>query len=224
MDAPTRETTRKTPKAGSRTFDSTRASFRDALNRAMRVGSEADDGRPIRMKQKELIGRAGVARSTLNKYLANEVADFPANPDLRTLCRLAEALNLPPAYLLMRPNDWRRLAQWAAQLRNPKLLFESSSVGQYSLASAVDQAIAGYAVAKQLGVTPVPMYLDNNNESDERNAHEVEELQADMRRSIRTTCALPPLRHLPTESHQFLLYLCAGLSANNQQVDDDERN
>ena len=190
----------------------------------MRVGSEAEDGRPIRMKQKELIGRAGVARSTLNKYLANDDSDFPVNPDLRTLCRLAEALNLPPAYLLMRPNDWRRLAQWAAQLRKVDLAATARSADQNSFESAVDQALAGYVAAKQLAVAPVPMHLDNGNESDERNAHEVEALQADMRRSIRTTCALPPLRHLPIEYHQFLLYLCAGLSANNQQVDDDERN
>lgn len=47
----------------------------------------------------------GIARSTLRALKTPQ-----ANPDLATLQRLADALGVPPAFLLMRPQDWALLA------------------------------------------------------------------------------------------------------------------
>jgi hypothetical protein len=63
-----------------------------------------------------------VARSTIAKYVATRADDSVlTKPDLKTLCRSAHALNVPPAPLLMRPKDWRRLAQAATFLNQAVL-------------------------------------------------------------------------------------------------------
>ncbi|PKH84197.1 XRE family transcriptional regulator [Pseudomonas sp. Choline-02u-1] len=53
--------------------------------------------------------QTGIARSTL-RALKSPVHGSDANPDLSTIERLAEALGVPPAFLLMRPQDWALLA------------------------------------------------------------------------------------------------------------------
>lgn len=53
--------------------------------------------------------QTGIARSTLRALKSPT-----ANPDLDTLDRLAAALGVPPAFLLMRPQDWQLLANAVA--------------------------------------------------------------------------------------------------------------
>lgn len=53
--------------------------------------------------------QTGIARSTL-RALKSPAQGSDANPDLSTIERLAEALGVPPAFLLMRPQDWALLA------------------------------------------------------------------------------------------------------------------
>ncbi|MGK8200624.1 helix-turn-helix domain-containing protein [Burkholderia cepacia] len=220
MEAAMLENETKTPDAADEMFALTRASFREALNRALRVSDEADDGSPKRMTQVELVKRTRVARSTLAKYLADGPDDGdPINPDLKMLCRLAEALNVPPAYLLMRPEDWKRLAHAAAHLgKLAKAQAMPATTGRRAThyASAAEQSVAGYQAAKAMGVAPSNLHIDVTNEADAELARDVEERQARTRRGIRTTCALPPLNHLTEEYHLSLLYLCANVGANSQ--------
>ena len=61
---------------------------------------------------------SGVGRSTIARYLgesdsngSKEKNTPPINPDLENICRLAYALRVPPALLLMRSDDWKRLMQ-----------------------------------------------------------------------------------------------------------------
>lgn len=205
---------------GEETFALTRASFREALNRALRVSDEGDDGSPKRMTQVELVKRTGMARSTLAKYLADGADDDdPINPDLKMLCRLADALNVPPAFLLMREEDWKRLAHAAAALVSVSKVEAKSakpSIEPARYANAAEQSVAGYRAAKVMGVEPSSVPIEVTHAGDASLAHEVEERHARTRRSIRTTCALPPLNHLSAEYHLSLLYLCANVGANTK--------
>lgn len=72
------------------------------------AGPENDDGDPTRLKHVAVQRATGIARSTLND-LMKACTEGAANPDLRTLCRLADELRIPVAFLLMGPREWRTL-------------------------------------------------------------------------------------------------------------------
>lgn len=93
----------------STTFRDVSRCFVEALRRSMRVAAEDDDGALDALSQTQLAERAGMGRSTLAKYLGGRSDETPANPDLDIICRLAEAVGVPPAILLMRPQDWASL-------------------------------------------------------------------------------------------------------------------
>ncbi|WP_152594770.1 helix-turn-helix transcriptional regulator [Massilia sp. BSC265] len=79
-------------------FRSTLDSFCQSLVNAVRVARMDEHGEPAKMTQHELANRSGVARSTIAKYVAhNARSTGEINPDLETICRLAKALNVPPA-------------------------------------------------------------------------------------------------------------------------------
>lgn len=78
---------------------------------AMQVAGPADaagNTRPLRSVA--LQRRTGIARSTL-RAMTSPAPDSRPNPDLHTVSRLAEALGVPVAFLLMRPEDWRTLCR-----------------------------------------------------------------------------------------------------------------
>lgn len=77
----------------------------------MVAGSDqADNGDSVKkMTLTSLNDKTGIAKSTLSKLVHGETPSGKANPDLETICRLAAALNLPPAFLLMSSDDWQLL-------------------------------------------------------------------------------------------------------------------
>ncbi len=83
--------------------------FSENLSAVLAVGGkQRDDGAPGPITATKLQLETGVARSTL-RALKSQHDDTSANPDLETLDRIAEALGVPPAFLLMRPQDWQAL-------------------------------------------------------------------------------------------------------------------
>lgn len=54
--------------------------------------------------------KTGIARSTL-RLLKSPGSGKQANPDMNTIERLADVLGVPPAFLLMRPQDWELLSR-----------------------------------------------------------------------------------------------------------------
>jgi len=87
------------------------AQFAANVKVAMQVAGPADatgNARPLRSVA--LQRRTGIARSTL-RAMTNPAPDARPNPDLNTLARLAGALGVPVAFLLMRPEDWRLLSR-----------------------------------------------------------------------------------------------------------------
>jgi hypothetical protein len=81
------------------------------LRTALRVaGPKNKDGSPGPLHAVTLQQSTRIARSTLRGLkAAKEPAAF--NADLRTLVRLAQALSIPLALLLMKPGDWQALAR-----------------------------------------------------------------------------------------------------------------
>ncbi len=67
--------------------------------------TERDPDAPGPFSSVQMQRDTGIARSTLRALKTPA-----ANPDLDTLDRLAGALGVPPAFLLMRPQDWSLLA------------------------------------------------------------------------------------------------------------------
>jgi transcriptional regulator with XRE-family HTH domain len=205
-----------------RLYKQTRQSLGDALLRAMAVAAEADDGSPYKVTQDALSQRSGVARSTIAKYVATRADDSVlTNPDLKTLCRLAHALNVPPALLLMRPEDWRRLAQAATFLSqavlDPQVQAISSALAQTERGSTAARSVAGLKLAKRLGI-----YKDNARaeqtgaplDADAKAlAEAVETMQDRSKLGVMATCALPPLGQMHEQYFAPLLSLCATLGA-----------
>lgn len=93
----------------------------DNLLHCMRVAGPAGrDGRASPLGSAALHRSTGIARSTL-RALRNPKNGSEANPDLRTLSRLANAIGVPPAFLLMRPEDWEMLCGAINHLRDPHI-------------------------------------------------------------------------------------------------------
>lgn len=134
--------------------------FAKALHSARSVAGDGQN-EPTRLTQERLRMRAGVGRATVAKYEAARNSEGGvANPDLDTLCKLAAAFNLPPAFLLMRPSDWSRLAQAAAGttafLEDPKVrdLVRLMCKSKKGPADVADGALL---LAQRLGVyNPIP--------------------------------------------------------------------
>jgi len=75
---------------------------------ALRVAGPDRDGKPQKLRQIDVMRRTGMSRTTL-KPLLDTTDSSQRNPDLSTLQKLAEAMGLPLAFLLMTPDDWRSL-------------------------------------------------------------------------------------------------------------------
>lgn len=189
-------------------------SFCQSLVNAMRVAATDEDGEPSKITQHALAHRAGVARSTIAKYVAyngNGAGDI--NPDLETICRLAHALNVPPALLLMRPDDWRRLAQAAGTLAqalsDPKVVELSESVKQDQRSNAVSHAKTGLKIGERLGVCPPVSQNTTSSPVDQQSV----QMQQGIRRGALVTSALPPGNLLKKQYCAPLLSLCASMGA-----------
>lgn len=102
--------------------------------------------------------KTGVARSTIQKIIDGENNKGPSNPDLETICRLAWALNVPPAFLLMSSDDWKRLITAINTMQDT---VQQSEVLYQSILQAIDsdKATAGLELVKRMGTYPDKLHL-----------------------------------------------------------------
>lgn len=172
--------------------------------------------------QHELAEKSGVGRSTIAKYstMANDDA-APANPDLATICQLAAALNVSPAFLLMTPADWSHLAQaamyFSEAMNDDKFVAVAQEMAQAGSANARAGATAGLALATKFKlynqVAPPPeMAASFVKQIAIRNKR--------IRSGILATSALPPLAELNKGQIAPLLSLCAIMGAQLNHHDD----
>ena len=85
--------------------------FSENLSAVLAIGGkQREDGKPGPVTATCIQRETGIARSTL-RALKSPREQVDPNPDLHTLNRIADTLGIPPAFLLMRPQDWLALGQ-----------------------------------------------------------------------------------------------------------------
>lgn len=81
-----------------------------SITAALRVAGSDQAGKYKKLRQIDVMRRTGMSRSTL-KPLLDTAESTERNPDLATLHKLARAIGVPLAFLLMTPEDWRVLTK-----------------------------------------------------------------------------------------------------------------
>lgn len=99
-------------------------SIERAIDALLALRQDEDDGRQRRGTHAQIQRETGIARSTLRKFGRG------GNPDLKTLCRLAEALDVSPALLLMTRRDWQAVVSAAKSWREATELARNARVAQ----------------------------------------------------------------------------------------------
>jgi len=113
--------------------------------------SEKNGDSVKKMKLTDLNRKTAIARSTLSKLKNGETANgMQANPDLETICRLAAALNVPPAFLLMSTGDWQRLLGALNGL--PAVLASPHLDDAVFAVTGIDKVSVGLMLAKKMGL------------------------------------------------------------------------
>jgi transcriptional regulator with XRE-family HTH domain len=137
-----------------------------------------------------LHAETGIAKSTLFKLASKESARACGNPDLETLCRLAEALKIPPGLLLMNQDEWRALigalAGLSMAVQSPQL---QALAGKTSPA---EMAEVGLKLAEALTLYPesVPKLADSESLEYRTLERKAADRNEGMRRAILSTTAL----------------------------------
>lgn len=85
--------------------------FVNNLAKALRVaGGLSESGEIKHLQKSELAHLSGLSKGTVTKLTTTTECE-EAKPDLETMCKLAYALNVSPAFLLMTERDWSFLLQ-----------------------------------------------------------------------------------------------------------------
>lgn len=123
--------------------------FVNNLARALRVaGGLSESGEIKHLQKSELAYLSGLSKGTVTKLTTTTECEA-AKPDLETMCKLAHALNVSPAFLLMTPRDWSLLLQAVGTLEmfaNPEGEREKPLIAILEDAAGkqqVDEAIRG---------------------------------------------------------------------------------
>ncbi|NMG35833.1 helix-turn-helix domain-containing protein [Azoarcus sp. TTM-91] len=191
--------------AGAPVFRAVSQAFVDALRRALRVSAENEEGERVPLTQGELANRADVSRSTLAKYLASDQnADSAANPNLDIICRLAATLGVPPAFLLMRQQDWAALAVAAITFVQASSQPRFIDLAQELLGAASLSPVAGAEAGERMGRLFGLLSADPG-----RLTRELAAFESEVQSGIAATCALPPFGEMNKVHIPALLALCA---------------
>ncbi len=75
---------------------------------ALRVAGPSISGQPKKLRPVDILRRTRMSRTTLRPLL-DPSGSAQRSPDLATLQKLAQAIGVPIAFLLMTPSDWRAL-------------------------------------------------------------------------------------------------------------------
>ncbi|EIK95517.1 XRE family transcriptional regulator [Pseudomonas sp. M47T1] len=168
------------------------------LLRAMQVSGLTETGEPKKLSQQRLAQTSGIARSTISKYLTQHT---DANPDLETLCRLASALNISPALLLMSEGDWLQLARALLEVghvrNNESISNMIEELGSEQNNRPLTRAATVMRMAKYVGV-------NNHNDS---------ALSRKMQQGILATSAMPMHPDFEQGIYTHLLPLCIVMGA-----------
>ena len=190
------------------------ASVAGAFVRAIRRISGArpdigDHGERVVVSQEQLAEEAGMARSSLTKILKQ---GEDANPGLKTICQIAEALGVPPAFLLMRDRDWKVLAEAIFAHENvrddPRFRGFTKKLRESTYHSPSASVVNGRDLAR---LTNYLQLLPADADPEIRRNVEEQAYR------IGATSAAPPLKQLHDLKPEYvplLLTLCAAMGAH----------
>ncbi|KVE06281.1 XRE family transcriptional regulator [Burkholderia vietnamiensis] len=118
------------PKKPTNSADALDQCFSENLTAMLAVGGkQRASGLPGRVSSACVQRWTGIARSTLRALKRPSTGGRArANPDLATIGRLADALQVPPAFLLMRPQDWTVVALAVSEITD--YLIAANKLGQ----------------------------------------------------------------------------------------------
>lgn len=180
--------------------------FRTALRRVINQSSVTGTGEAKPVSRQALSFQAGIAASTLNKLLVGDekAREEPPNPTLEVICKLGEALNVPPALLLMTDDDWKKLG--AALLTYMTTLVHADKFKEYVTDTVLDTEYTGRA-------------------SDvARDAFEIAKMcgfgvkaTTDAKTTIAATSQTLPFRELTPGHRPLLMVVCAVFALSAQQ-------
>lgn len=168
-----------------------------------------EEGEPTIVSQEQLAEEAGIARSSLTKLLKKAEG---ANPTLKSVCQIAEALGVPPAFLLMRDQDWKVLAAAVFAHYNAQADTKFQEFAE-RLRLATDH---GPAASVQHGrdLARLMNYLQHLPPNGADLVRQNVESQA---YRIGATSAAPPLKQLHSTNPEYvplLLTICAAMGAH----------
>lgn len=190
----------------SQLFEAVSRSFTEAVRRAMRVAAQNEEGELASLSQTDLAAQAKMGRSTLAKYLGTGPEDPAANPTLDVVCRLADTLGVPPAFLLMRPKDWASLATgtltFLQALPAPEFGAKLLQLQEMETTTSPEVACAAIELGKLLNTV--------ENDQDSRLPKEVREFRHAAKASTAAIAASIPFRYdgVSKEHLPVLLTLC----------------
>lgn len=125
-----------------------------SVTAALRVAGPARAGKPNKLRQIDVMRLTGMSRTTLRPLL-DTTAPSRRNPDLATLNKLAEAIGVPLAFLLMTPTDWRVLIKAIGAISDHQAAAHglvSDALGSPALAEAVLKRCKVHPERPPLGV------------------------------------------------------------------------
>ena len=190
------------------------------VRNAVSVGGVPENDYPAAITQGALAESSGVSRTSITGQMLGGEEDV--NPKLRQICRVAEALGLPPAFLLMRPEDWTRLAQvvvyYGGLMRsnNPRVAELQTRIAHSSTDEAPERALLAADLARALGVD-TPVSKETITESPRELGAKLAAKKADVKRRIFTTSALLPLDQMQPVDRFAALLLATVFATHHRQ-------
>lgn len=152
------------------------------------AGGDTYQSKPMKLAQ--LHAETGIAKSTLFKISRTESAREQANPDLETICRVAEALKIPPGLLLM---DRRDIGALIGALDGLSMALDSPQLQPViGKSTAGEMSEIGLRLAEALKLYPEsePMMAAKDSLEYREQKSEVANRNENTRRAILSTTAL----------------------------------
>lgn len=180
------------------------------------AGSIGEDGKPRRIRSTDLQRATGIARSTLRTLLKD--AGREANPDLKTLCKIADEVGIPVGFLLIAPQQWATLMK--AIFDMPTMLAAADALEKQR---RIHEPLDAEKVLNYAGVHPIP---PPRGEAQSGNSVRLDELKLKNAQTTRSAAIVAALLQSGAETPEVrkqLTALAASL-ANRGVVTKGSRN
>lgn len=136
---------------------------------ALRVAGPGRAGKPNKLRQVDVMRLTGMSRTTLRPLL-DTTESSQRNPDLTTIHKLAQAIGVPLAFLLMRPEDWRVLIKAIGAIPDHQAAAQglvTDELGSPALAEAVLKRCKVHPERPPIGAANDPQEIERLNARNE---------------------------------------------------------